>query len=315
MTMSDMSELLEVKNLFKEFPSRQGRGISEAAVTDVSLIIPRGQTYSLVGETGCGKTTTSRMILRLIRPTNGSIHWNGQDIWSLKDEKLNEFRSSVQAVFQDTTSSMNPRMRASQILAEPLLLNGSYSKTEIREAIGDALESVELSRDDVDKFPHEFSGGQRQRLALARALTVRPSFVVLDEPISGLDVSVGAQIMTLLRRTQEARGLSYLLIAHNLAAVRFLSDRIGVMHRGRLVEEGTSTEVIRNPKHPYTSELVEAARLRSLEVPVVPDRTINSIGGCSFYKTCPIAMDDCATVAPIATLISPHHLVRCHKYS
>ena len=256
--------LTEVRDLRKHFPVeygliRWGTPKVVKAVDGVSLTVFEGQTYALVGESGCGKTTTCRMLLRLEPPTSGTVLWQGQDVWRLRSEDLRDFRRGVQAVFQDPWSSMNPRMRAGAIVAEPLTMLGRLTGDEVRTRASALLDRVGLPTDSNDRFPHEFSGGQRQRLAIARALALNPKLIVLDEPVSSLDVSIRAEIMNLLKDLQEETGMSYLLIAHHLATVRYLSHRVAVMYLGRIVEEAASDELFDRPLHPYTKALLAAA--------------------------------------------------------
>jgi len=230
------------------------------AVEDLSLTLYSNETLALVGESGSGKTTTARMLLRLETPSSGSVRFDGVDLDKASRAQIERYRASVQAVFQDPWSSLNPRMRVRDIIAEPLAINGII-KTEIDTRVRSALASVGLEEAALRGFPHEFSGGQRQRIAIARAIALRPRVIILDEPVSSLDVSVRAQIMNLLKDLQSAYGMSYLLISHDLATVRFLANRVSVMHLGRIVEEGDTDATFEHPSHPYTRTLIAAARM------------------------------------------------------
>ncbi|MBP8273864.1 MAG: ABC transporter ATP-binding protein [Acidobacteria bacterium] len=255
-----MKPLLQVEHLVKEF-SRGGflrRGPGVRAVDDVSFAINKGETFGLVGESGSGKTTTGRCILRLIEPTSGQVTFDGRDVLGLGASDLRSARRNFQIVFQDPYSSLNPRMRVGDIVEEPLIIHRDGGKAERAARVDELFELVGLSRDQRQRYPHEFSGGQRQRIGLARALALNPSFIVLDEPVSALDVSVQAQVVNLLLDLQERLALTYLFIAHDLRLVRQVCSRIGVMYRGRLVEVGTSADVFERPAHPYTRALLSA---------------------------------------------------------
>lgn len=257
---------LEAEGLVKHFERRGGflckkNAQPVVAVNNVSLRLDQNETLALVGESGCGKTTTARMLLGLESPTSGSIRFQGVDLNNATRQQHREYRSSVQAVFQDPWSSLSPRMRVRQLIAEPLLING-HDKRSTAEAVARALDDVGLDQGAAERFPHEFSGGQRQRIAIARAIAVRPKIIVLDEPVSALDVSVRAQVMNLLKDLQQALGISYLLISHDLATVRFLATRMVVMRKGNIVEEGASEDVFTVPRHEYTRTLIDAARMR-----------------------------------------------------
>ncbi|MEV5783203.1 ATP-binding cassette domain-containing protein [Streptomyces sp. NPDC048448] len=254
--------LLELDHLRKEFGGRP----PHVAVDDVSLTVAEGQTLALVGESGCGKTTLTRLLLRLLEPTAGSVRFDGQDLGALSPARLRSVRRQMQVVLQDPYSSMNPRMRITDIVAEPLVTHdpqarGRRGRARTRERVGELLESVGLPAGIQDRYPHEFSGGQRQRVSIARALALEPRLVVLDEPTSALDVSVQAQVLDLLAELQRRLGLTYVLVSHNLAVVRQVADRVAVMRQGRLVEVGDAADVFRDPQHPYTRQLLDAVPL------------------------------------------------------
>jgi oligopeptide transport system ATP-binding protein len=316
--------LLEATNLTKHFTVRRGvfgraRG-RVRAVDAVSFTIDAGRTLGLVGESGCGKTTTARLILRVEQPTGGVIRFESQDVHALGREGLRRYRRSVQAVFQDPYASLDPRMRVGAIIAEPLVINERLSTRELRRRVLALLEVVGLPERSVDLFPHEFSGGQRQRIAIARALALSPKLVVLDEPVSALDVSIRAQILNLLTSLQRQLGLSYLFIAHDLAAVAHMSHTIAVMYLGKIVEFGPAAEVAQRPKHPYTQALFSAA------LPLTPAEGREEIiltgeipspldppAGCRFHTRCPQVMDRCRQdEPPLAT--ESGRLVACHLY-
>ena len=323
--MSDT--LLEIRDLQKHFPVMKGVIFQKPvgwvkAVDGISYSIGTGETLGLVGESGCGKTTTSKLILMLEKPTNGTIIFRGHDIQALGRDEFKTYRRGVQAVFQDPFSSLNPRIRVGDIIAEPVMVNEPTSKAVIQERVQELLRLVGLNPGASKLFPHEFSGGQRQRIAIARALSLNPSLIVLDEPVSALDVSIRAQIMNLLQDLQQQFGLSYLLIAHDLAAVLHLSTNIAVMYLGKIVEFGTSDELRHKPLHPYTQALFSAA------LPSHPDEQreeviitgevpspLNPPAGCRFHPRCPFAMPVCSQVEPILRSAANGHQVACHLYN
>jgi len=316
--------LFEADGLTKHFPLRKGLfGRSNGAVRavdGVSFTIEAGRTLGVVGESGCGKSTTAKLVLKLEEPTGGTIRFMGKKLHDLDAAGLREYRKSVQAVFQDPFASLNPRMRVSDIVAEPLITNETLTKGEARQRVARLLELVGLPDRAADLFPHEFSGGQRQRIAIARALALAPNQVVLDEPVSALDVSIRAQILNLLRDLQRDLGLAYLFIAHDLAAVAHMSHSIVVMYLGKVVEFGPAKTVATDPKHPYTQALFAAA------LPSHPDETreeiiltgevpspINPPAGCRFHPRCIHVMPRCSEVVP--ELQTAHgREVSCHLY-
>ncbi|MFD7677250.1 ATP-binding cassette domain-containing protein [Streptomyces sp. NPDC060187] len=275
----DGNVILELVDLRKEFGART----VNVAVDDVSLRVHEGETLALVGESGCGKTTLTRLLLRLLEPTAGSVHFDGQDLADLSAADMRSVRRQMQVVLQDPYSSMNPRMRVTDIVAEPLVthdpaLRGRRARAQVRERVGELLESVGLNAGVQDRYPHEFSGGQRQRISIARALALDPRLLVLDEPTSALDVSVQATVLDLLAELQQRLGLTYVFVSHNLAVVGQVADRVAVMRRGRLVEVGSTAAVLRTPQHPYTRQLLDA-------VPVLdPRRGRRGAGAASLLK-------------------------------
>ena len=318
--------LLEVNNLQMYFPISSGILFQRTtafvkAVDGVSFTVKRGETLGLVGESGCGKTTTGRCILQLYKPTGGQIIFDGQDLGQLKTKQMRAMRREMQVIFQDPYSSLNPRMTAGNIIGEPLIVHGLVkNKAEYREKVADLLQNVGLNPYMSDRFPHEFSGGQRQRIGVARALSVSPKFIVADEPVSALDVSIQAQIITLLEDLPSQFNLTYLFIAHDLSVVRHISDRVGVMYLGHIVEMAERNEIYRNPVHPYTKALLsavpipdpvlDAQRERVLLSGEVPS-PLNPPSGCVFHPRCPVAIEDCSRVVPELREVEPDHQAAC----
>jgi len=321
--MSPAAPLLEASGLVKHFSVRRGlMGWSTAvvrAVDSVSFTIGSGTTLGLVGESGCGKTTTSKMVLGLERPTAGVIRFEGADVSSLDSAGLRRYRQSVQAVFQDPYASLDPRMRVGKIIAEPLVINERRGAAERRRRVQELLDLVALPERSGVLYPHEFSGGQRQRIAIARALALSPRLIVLDEPVSALDVSIRAQILNLLRDIQKRLGVAYLFIAHDLAAVAHMSHTIAVMYLGKIVETGDAAEVAMAPQHPYTRALFAAAlpidldRPREITLAGEVPSPMAPPGGCRFHPRCPLAMPRCATEEPLLQTASGR-LVACHLF-
>ena len=291
------------------------------AVDGVSVQVAEGETLGIVGESGSGKTTLARLFLLLERPTSGSLLFEGKEIQTFDRRDLMRYRRSVQAVFQDPYSSLNPRMRVEHIVAEPLPPENGMSRAVARERVGDVLELVGLRRGNAGLYPHEFSGGQRQRVAIARALVTYPKFIVLDEPVSALDVSIRAQILNLLKGLQERLGLAYVMISHDLAAARYLSTRLAVMYAGKLVETGVCDAVYAEPLHPYTQALLSAAlplhpaarRQRVVLSGEVPN-PMSPPAGCRFHPRCPQAMPHCRTQEPEWREVRPGRFTACHLY-
>ena len=317
--------ILEVKGLKKHFPVARGiLGRTRQflkAVDGISFEIEPGMTYGLVGESGCGKTTTAKLILLLEELTDGQIIFGGEPVSGLNSQGIREYKASVQAVFQDPWASLNPRMRVRGIVGEPLEINTRLTRREVRSRVSELLEEVGLAPYQADLFPHEFSGGQRQRIGVARALALNPKLVILDEPVSALDVSIRAQIMNLLKDLQAEHNLSYLLIAHHLATVRHMCDKVGVMYLGRIVEEAETEDLYENPLHPYTRALMSAAlpshpdveRDEIILVGEVPS-PVDTPPGCHFHPRCPARFEPCDNVEPVFTEPSPGHRVVCHLY-
>jgi len=319
-----LMNVIEAEGLTKHFPARRGafggsRGVVRA-VDNISFGIESGRTLGVVGESGCGKTTTAKLVLGLEEPTSGNILFKGQNLQTLDTASRKQYRKSVQAVFQDPYASLNPRMRICDIISEPLTTNEVVTPKQARERVLKLLDLVGLPERSADFFPHEFSGGQRQRIAIARALVLSPKLVVLDEPVSALDVSIRAQILNLLRDLQEELGLSYLFIAHDLAAVAHMSHAIVVMYLGKIVEMGDARTLARAPKHPYTAALFSAAlpshpgeqREEIILAGEVPS-PLNPPTGCRFHPRCPSAMPACGEQEP--TLASADdRLVACHLF-
>ena len=303
-----MTNLIEVHSLKKHFRLPGGWLSGDArfvyAVDGIDLSIASGETFGLVGESGCGKTTLGRMILCLIKPTSGSVTFDGRDITSIKRSVMKSIRREMQVVFQNPLSSLSPRFRVEQIVAEPLITHGVQSKDEIRPRVIELLEQVGLGKQHLDRFPHEMSGGQCQRVAIARSLALNPKLIVLDEPTSALDVSVQAQIINLFEELKQSLGLTYLFISHDLNVVQHISDRIGVMYLGKLVELGNAEDVFEEPLHPYTQALfgaipmpvVDRHELKVLEGNV--PSPVNPPSGCRFHTRCPIAQQFCQETEP-----------------
>lgn len=316
--------LLEVDRLSKFYPFRKGlffsRTLGEVrAVENVSFELRAGQTLGLVGESGCGKTTTSKLVLNLEAPSSGEVRLNGEPIHGLSGQALGDYRAQVQAVFQDPWSSLNPRMTVGRIIAESLVATSWGTPADRKARVLELLGQVGLRADHAQHYPHEFSGGQRQRIALASALASRPKLIVLDEPVSALDVSIRAQMMNLLKDIQEQDGVAYLLVAHDLATVRYMADFTAVMYLGRIFEYGPTEALFEHVSHPYTKALLSAVLAnhpdRQREEIVVSGEVpspMNPPSGCRFHTRCPYAEDRCSTTEPPLVEVSTDHFVACH---
>ena len=315
--------LLEVKNLKKYFPIKKGilsRTMGQVrAVDGVSFALKRGETLGLVGESGCGKTTVGRSILRLTEPTAGQITFNDQNLLELGREDLRKVRASFQIIFQDPFSSLDPRMNVGQIIAEPIRNHLKLSRKDIRNRVAYLMDRVGLHPEHIGRYPHEFSGGQRQRIGIARALALNPLAIICDEPVSALDVSIQAQVINLLAQLQEEMNLSYLFIAHDLSVVEHISDRVAVMYLGRIVELATDRELYQNPLHPYSRALLSAVPIPDPEVQKkkivlqgdVPS-PMNPPSGCSFHTRCPECKAVCSRQEPSLQDVGDGHWVACH---
>jgi oligopeptide/dipeptide ABC transporter ATP-binding protein len=318
-----VTALLQVRDLRKHYPVRKGllgRAVAKVhAVDGISFSIAERETLGLVGESGCGKSTAGKTILRLVDPTAGTIEWRGQRIERLSRAAMRPFRRELQAVFQDPYSSLNPRLRAADIVAEPLRNYGELGAAAAREKVAWLFEKVGLRPDQMIKYPHEFSGGQRQRLGIARALAVQPKLIVCDEPVSALDVSVQAQVINLLEDLQAEFGVSYLFVAHDLAVVEHISHRVAVMYLGKIVELTDKKSLFRDPQHPYTEALLSAVpvpdpRAKKKRIILQGDvpSPITPPPGCRFHTRCPYAEERCRREEPLMKEVRPGHLVACH---
>ena len=320
---SSENNLISLQDLKVHY--RTGGGLFSAAKTvravdGVTLDIKKGETLGLVGESGCGKSTLGKAILRLIEPTGGKVLYNGKDLAHLPKSAMRDQRKHLQMIFQDPYASLNPRMTVGQIIGEPIRTFGLVKGGSVESKVQDLMETVGLSRRFIKRYPHEFSGGQRQRIGIARALAVDPEFIVADEPISALDVSIQAQIMNLMEHLQAEKNLTYLFISHDLRAVRHLSDRVAVMYLGRIVELAEGREIYRDPLMPYTKALISAVPVPDPEIEAKRERIIlagdvpspiNPPSGCHFHTRCPYAIDDCNRIVPQLVEIKPQHFSAC----
>ena len=326
MTTAEKANLIEVKHLKKYFPIKGGlfqKTIGNVkAVDDISFTIKKGEVMGLVGESGCGKSTTGRTMLNLIKPTEGEVLFDGVDIYKLDKKTLNEYRTKMQIVFQDPYSSLNPRLPIYDIIGEGMLEHGIVkNRAEMMERVYDLMAKCGLFPEQAGRYPHQFSGGQRQRICIARALAVNPEFVVCDEAVSALDVSIQSQIINLLKDLQDDMGLTYLFISHDLSVVKFISDSVGVMYLGQMVESGSKLQIFDNFAHPYTEALLSAApsfdptkRNNSNRIILQGDMPspANPPSGCRFHTRCPYATDKCAAEIPEVYEVEPGHMCRCH---
>jgi oligopeptide/dipeptide ABC transporter ATP-binding protein len=317
---------LELRNLVKEYPVETSGGLRRAAavvhaVSDVSFSVPAGTTFGLVGESGCGKTTIGKMIVALEKPDSGRVTLAGLDVSALRGGELRRRRRDLQLMFQDPHASLDPRMRVGAIVGEPLAIQRAGSRQARQARVRELLAEVGLPRDVADRYPHEFSGGQRQRIGLARALALNPRLIVADEPVSALDVSIRAQVLNLMKRLQAAHGLTYVVISHDLAVVRYLADRIGVMYLGKLVEVGSADDIYSRAAHPYTAALMAAipvpdpGRERAKTGPAVTGELPSPVSppsGCRFRTRCPSAQEACAAREPSLRSFGPGHVAACH---
>lgn len=322
---SQPNNLLEIKNLKTYYPVKGGffkRTIGNVkAVDNISFEIKKGETFGLVGESGCGKSTAGRTILRLLKPTEGQIIFDGKDITKVGGISLREIRRDLQMVFQDPYASLNPMQMVGDIIAEPIYNFEKKSKEVMKKEVMDLLEKVGLPEDAYYKYAHEFSGGQRQRIGIARALALRPKLIIADEPVSALDVSVQSQVLNLLKDLQEEFDLTFLFIAHDLSVVKYMSDRIGVMYLGHMVEIADKDSLYAEPLHPYTQALISAIpspdpRKKKERIILKGDvpSPLNPPAGCPFHPRCPMAMEECSKKLPVLKEVKPSHRVACHLY-
>ncbi len=313
--------LLEIKNLRKSFAIRDSLGRNTGqlvAVDNISLTLKQGETLGLVGESGCGKSTTGKLIMQLLQPDSGDVFYTGNKLNHLSATQMRPYRRKMQMIFQDPFSSLNPRMTIGSILSEPLKIHRLVPAAQIRDRVIELLEKVGLNSDHEQRYPHEFSGGQRQRVGIARAIAVEPQLIIADEPVSALDLSVQAQILNLLEDFQQEHNLSYLFIAHDLAVIEHVSDRIAVMYLGKIVELTSAKELYKNPRHPYTEALLNAVPIPDPSKPrpvalkgEIPS-PVNPPSGCYFHPRCPYADDHCRQHEPQLEIIGKEHQVACH---
>lgn len=316
--------LLEVSNLKTYFPvktNKFGKKPMLKAVDDISLTIYKGETLGIVGESGSGKSTLGRSILKLVEPTEGEILFEGKHIETLQSKKLQEVRNQMQMIFQDPFGSLNPRMRIEKIIEEPIKMHTSLSKTERKARVRELIEKVGLSEEALRKFPHEFSGGQRQRIGIARSLAINPKFIIADEPVSALDVSIQSQVLNLMMDLQDEFNLTYLFISHDLSVIRHISDRVAVMYLGRIVEIGTKDALYENPLHPYTKALLSAIpvvnfekKREQIELSGELPSPVDPPVGCAFHTRCPFAMDRCRQERPQLKKNNDNQQVACFLY-
>ena len=326
--MADIREpLLKVEHLTKEFPAEAGMLAGRfskrvvSAVKDVSFEIYPGETFGLVGESGCGKSTTGRSIMRLTNPTSGSVYFDGKDVAKMSRKELKEMRRDMQFIFQDPQASLNPRMTIGEIVSEPMVIHNVGTKEERIQRVRELLDVVGLNPEHINRYPHEFSGGQRQRIGIARAFVLRPKLIICDEPVSALDVSIQAQVLNLLKDLQDHFGTAYLFIAHDLSVVQHISDRVGVMYLGKMVEISDWKTLYTEPHHPYTQSLLSAVPVPDPDVQKTrkriilhgdPPSPIDPPSGCRFHTRCPIAKEICSKEQPELAEVAPGHFCACH---
>ena len=319
--------LLKVEHLSKEFPAEAGMIAGRfskrvvSAVKDVSFEIYPGETFGLVGESGCGKSTTGRSIMRLTKPTEGSVFFDGHDVAKMSNRELKDMRRNMQFIFQDPQASLNPRMTIGEIISEPMTIHNVGTKEERIDRVRELLDVVGLNPEHINRYPHEFSGGQRQRIGIARAFALRPKLIICDEPVSALDVSIQAQVLNLLKDLQDKFGTAYLFIAHDLSVVQHISDRVAVMYLGKIVEISDWKTLYTEPHHPYTQSLLSAVPVPDPDVqktrkriilPGDPPSPIDPPGGCRFHTRCPIAKEICGNEEPKLCEVRPGHFCACH---
>ena len=320
------SGFLEMDNVSVNFPVKREHPFGKKrwiqAVTEISLEVAEGETFGIVGESGCGKSTLANAMIGIVRPTSGTVRFQGEDLYALKPKAFKEARRDMQMIFQDPYSSLNPRFTVYEIIREPLYIRGGASEAEMRSRVLDLLKLVGLDAEDMHRYPSDFSGGQRQRIGIARAIVLNPRFLICDEPVSGLDVSVHAQILNLLMEIQESLGLTYVFISHNLATVKAICQKVLVMYLGKVMEEGTSETLFANPLHPYTQALLSA--VLDIDMQESSDRillkgdTPSPIAppkGCRFWQRCPFAMVGCESIPAELVEVEPGHRVACHLVS
>ena len=325
--MADTTPLLKVEHLSKEFPANSGVFSSRfskrvvSAVNDVSFEIMPGETFGLVGESGCGKSTTGRTIMRLNKPTAGKVFFQGRDVASMNKKELKDMRRDMQFIFQDPYASLNPRMTIGEIVSEPMTIHGIGTKEERLERVRELLDVVGLNPEHINRYPHEFSGGQRQRVGIARAFALKPKLIICDEPVSALDVSIQAQVLNLLNDLQKETGTAYLFIAHDLSVVQHISDNIGVMYLGNMMEYSDWKTLYDTPYHPYTQSLLSAVPVPDPDVQATrkriilagdPPSPIDAPSGCCFHTRCPMACEKCSAERPEFREVEPGHFCACH---
>ncbi len=322
--MAEKRKILEVKHLKKYFPLKKGK-VKEGdpcvkAVDDITFDLYEGETLGLVGESGCGKSTLGRTIIRLYEPTSGEVIFEGEDVAKKSKKEMRKLREEMQFIFQDPYSSLNPRMTVFNILAEPLIAHGKFKRgPELDAYVKDLMDRCGLPSYYCYRYPHQFSGGQRQRIGIARSLALDPSFIICDEPVSALDVSIQSQIINLMKDMQEEKNISYIFISHDLSVVKHISDRVGVMYLGSMMELADKNEIYSNPQHPYTRALIGAIPLpdpsKRKELQVIQGEipsNVNIPSGCKFNPRCPFAKDICKTTEPETKEVKPNHFVKCH---